>query len=199
VNALWEQILRTLRRNPIAVAGLTAFVVLGAANYFLWRWQLGLRAVHERVHTSGENMLLSLAGHSRLQTQLAAAQEALAIIDKNLAVETDLAGNLDYFYQMEKAARVHLDNLNQLSSQPAPPDSPYKAVPFFMQVTGTYRQIMNFIHAIESGARIAKIKTYSVTRGPGGGAAIGRDPGARPAAAEDNVALNLTVLMLARP
>jgi Tfp pilus assembly protein PilO len=87
-------------------------------------------------------MFLSLGGHSRIQAQSAEATGALAYIDRNLAAEADLAGNLDYFYQIEKTTRIQLTNLSQLSSQPASPDAPYLAIPFSLRLNGSYPQIL---------------------------------------------------------
>ncbi len=184
MNAFLQRLLLLARRNSLATIACVLFLAFGVADYFFWRWNRLREVEHQRTRTQGENLLQALAGHGRIQSQLSTAQDALGFIDKNLVVEPDLAGNLDYFYQMEKTARVRLNNLNQLSSQPALADSPYKTVPFSMQIVGSYRQTMHFIHEIETGPRVAKIKAYSL---------------ARSESAADTVTLNLTVEMLARP
>ena len=64
---------------------------------------------------------------------------------------------------METLSRVHLTQLNQLSSQPSE-DSAYKAIPFSMRATGTYSQLIRFLRELESGPRQSRIKTFDFTR-----------------------------------
>jgi Tfp pilus assembly protein PilO len=184
MNTLLQQLLTWARRNPITVAGMVIFLLLALANYFLWQRHAELVERHERVRTDGEAVLLALSGHNRLLLQRATVQEALGYIDKNLVVETDLAANLDYFYQVEKHTRVRLSDLNQLSGQPVEAESTYKTVPFTLRVTGQYYQLIDFLHELETGPRLLKVKFYSFSR---------RDP------ANDTLSLQLTVEMLARP
>ena len=75
--------------------------------------------------------------------------------------------NLGYFYRVEKSTRVRLVRLNQLVS-PAPAGSnPFKVVPFSMQVSGSYRNNMAFLRALECGPRILRIRNCSFERPTG--------------------------------
>lgn len=184
MNALFQQFTGAARRNPILVISLVAFVLLGIANYFLWQRQSELVSRHDRVKADGEAMLQALSGHTRLQGQYATVQEAIAHLNRNLVVETDLAGNLDYFYQIEKATRVHLGDLNQLSSQPVEADAAYKTVPFSLRMSGQYYQLISFLHELETGPRLMKVKSFNFSR---------QDP------TNQTLGLDLTVETLARP
>lgn len=165
MNASLQQLQLLLRRSPVVTVGLTALVLLGIANYFLWTQQQSLAQQHGEVRRNGEAMQLSLTGQARVSNELARVGETLKIIDQNLVVEGDLAENLGYFYQMETLSRVRLSQLNQLNSPPRSDDNPYKAIPFSFRVTGSYAQILNFVRALESGPRLLKIRTYSFSRG----------------------------------
>lgn len=183
MNAFLAQFMSLARRYPVVVVSVILLLLLGGVNYFLWQRQTGLTLRHERIRSDGEAMLLALAGHSRIMAQHAAVEQALSAINRNLITESDLAVNLDYFYQLESATRVRLAQVNQLSSQPAAEDSPYKAVPFSFRATGTYLQIMNFIRGLESGPRLLHIRRFSLSR-------VGD---------EGTINLDLTVEMLAHP
>lgn len=180
----FQQFLDFARRNPVIVASLSIIVLLGSASYFLWQKQHGLNTDHENARRTGENMMESLTGQARIATELAAATAAVDFIDRNLILEADLAENLGYFYQIEANARLRFSQLNQLSSQPQPDGSPFKAVPFALRATGPYRQVMRLLHELETGPRLVRIRTFAFSRGEG---------------EEESVTMDLTLDLLARP
>lgn len=178
------------RRNPVMVASIAIMIVMGGASYLLWHRQQLLTGEHAEIQRNGEDVLQSLTSHARLTAEIASVKQALDFIDRNLINEGDLAENLGYFYQIETASRLRFSQLNQLSSQPQAPGSPFKPVPFTLLASGTYRQIMRLIHELETGPRLLRIRTYAISRS--GTAA----PGAE---AADLVTLEVNVELLARP
>ena len=160
-------------------------MLFGVGDYFLWKRRDELAERYERARQEGEAMLLSLNGQPRITAQSATIEEALAYIDKNLAVESDLAGNLDYFYQIEKAAKIHLVSLSQLSSQPSTEDEAYRAIPFSLRLSGAYPQILDYLHQLETGPRLLRVKNYRFSQVD--------------SAAADGLSLDLTVELLGRP
>ena len=181
--ALLQQLLAFARRSPFLVFCVTLFLLLSIANYFLWQRQQAITVRYEEVQRNGETMFSALSSHSRVVTQLTTVEEALKRIDENLVVETDLAENLGYFYQMETLSRVRLTQLNQLSSQPAD-GAPYKAIPFSLRVTGSYPQLISFVRELESGPRILRIRNFDFGRGD---------------AKSNTIGLGLTVEVLGNP
>lgn len=196
MNARLQQFLDFTRQNPLIVASLSVIVLMGSASYFLWHRQHALTANHEELRRNGEDMMQSLTGQARITAETAAVTEALDFIDRNLINEADLAENLGYFYQIEAAARIRFSQLSQLSSQPQPPESLFKPVPFALRATGTYRQIMRLLHELETGPRQLRIRTYSLTQSEGDAAPASLEGGA---AASDLITLELSVDLLARP
>jgi Tfp pilus assembly protein PilO len=184
MNEALTQLFNQVRRAPFLVFCLTLFLLLSIANYFLWQRQLEITARYEDVRKSGETMFSALSSHSRVVAQLTTVNEALKKIDENLIVETDLAENLGYFYQLETLSRVRLSQLNQLSSQPADDGSPYKAIPFSIRATGSYPQLISFLRELESGPRQLRIKTFDFSRSD---------------AKSNAIALGLTVELLGSP
>ena len=180
-----QQFLDFTRHNPVIVASVAVILVFGSASYFLWHRQHELLASHDEVRRSGEDMLQSLTGHARVATEIATVTSALNFIDRNLINEGDLAENLGYFYSIESAARIRFSQLNQLSSQPQPDGSQFKPVPFSLRATGTYRQIIRLLHEMETGPRLLRIRTYTISQAEG--------------SADDSVSLELNVELLARP
>lgn len=197
MNAVLQQFLAYTRRNPVLVVSIASIVIMGGASYFLWQRQKDLTSEHAEIQRNGEEILQSLSGHARLTAEIATVKEALDYIDRNLINEGDLAENLGYFYQIETASRLRFSQLNQLSSQPQAPGSYYKPVPFTLQATGTYRQIIRLLHELESGPRLLRIRNYSLSHSAG---AAEPARNASPATeVVDLVTLEVTVELLARP
>ena len=183
MNESFQRFINWVKRSPFLFICILLSVGLSIANYFLWKRQQELNAQHEEVRRNGENMFSALSSHARLTSELATVDDALKQIDDNLIVETDLAENLGYFYQIETLSRVRLTQLNQLSSQPVD-ESPYKSIPFSMRATGSYPQLVSFIRELETGPRQLRIKTFDFSR----------------AEIKSNaLALNLTVELLGKP
>ncbi|HEX2860165.1 MAG TPA: hypothetical protein VHN79_00940, partial [Lacunisphaera sp.] len=88
--SVFQQLLLAARRYPVAVFSIVLLLVLGGADYFLWKRRDLLLAENERIRQEGETMFLSLSGHARIQAQSAEIAVALAHIDQNLATESDL-------------------------------------------------------------------------------------------------------------
>jgi Tfp pilus assembly protein PilO len=172
-----------VRRYPLVTGCLVLIVLLGVGNYFLRESQNSLSASHDTVRRNGEDMLLSLSGLSRVSQEYTSVKEATDFIDANLIREGDLAENLGYFYQLETLSKVRLTQLSQLSSQPAAADAPYVGIPFSIRASGTYRQVLRFLHELESGPRLCRVTTYSFSGGGG----------------EDRIQLDLSIEMLGRP
>ena len=178
----FEQFISLLRRYPLVSICSALIVLLGTASYFLWQSQQQLTGSHDSVRRNGEDMLLSLSGLPRVSAELTSVKEAADFINANLIREGDLAENLGYFYQLETVSKVHLQQLGQLSSQPAAADVPFVAIPFSLRASGSYRQVMRFIRELETGPRLCRITTYSLTGGE-----------------EDKVQVDLSVEMLGHP
>ena len=186
MSLLLQQFLALARRSPLAVISSLLFLLVGTGDYFfLFKRRDTLAERYERTRQEGEAMLLSLNGQAHITAQSATIAEALAYINKNLAVESDLAGNLDYFYQIEKSAKIHLTSLSQLSSQPTSDEEAFRAIPFSLRLTGSYPQILDYVHQLETGPRLVRVKNFRFAQAE--------------SAAADGLSLDLTVEMLGRP
>lgn len=180
--SIFERLMALIRRYPSVTICIVLIALLGTASYFLWTSQQQLTASHENIRRDGEDVLLSLSGLPRVTAEYNTVKEAVDFIQANLGREGELAENLGYFYQLESASKARLTQLSQLSSQPAPADAPFIAIPFSIRATGTYRQVMRFLHELESGPRICRVTTYALT-GDG----------------DDHVQIDLSIEMLGRP
>lgn len=164
MKAWFARLVALVRNRPVVVICVAGSVLLGSFNVFLWRERQEITRRHEAMRLKGEFMLHALTDRSRINTELSALQDALALIDRNLVDEASMEVNLGYFYKLERQMRVRLARLNQLGSLPPPEGSPFKVVPFSMQVTGSYRSLMGFLRELETGPRLVRIRGYNFSR-----------------------------------
>lgn len=181
-----QRLLAFLRSYPFVIVCSVLTLGFGSASYYLWQNQATVSTKRDTERRRGEDMLLSLSGLTRVSSELNAVKEALEFIEQNLIREGDLAENLGYFYQLETVSRVKMQNLGQLSAQPAPEGVAYKAVPFNVRASGTYRQVMRLVRELETGPRLCRIQTYTLTGGGGG-------------APDGQIQIDLSLEMLAHP
>jgi Tfp pilus assembly protein PilO len=158
--------LNFFRHRPVVAVCLALSIVLAAANVFLSRERHVAEREHDEIVKKGQLTLRALANRNRIDTDLAALQVALAQIDKNLLDEQSMEVNLGYFYKLEKPAHVRLARLNQLVPVTPITNGPFKAVPFSMQVVGSYRNALGFLRALETGSRIAHVRNCTFERSP---------------------------------
>lgn len=184
MSALLQRFPDVARRNPVLVVSLVVIVLCVTASWFLWRHQETLSGEHAQTLRNGEAMIQSLASQSRIALETARLDEVLAYVDRHLINEGDLAENIGYFYEIEAASRIKFEQVSQMTSPPQAPDQPFRAVPFTLRTSGTYRQMLRLIRELENGPRLLRIRTFSLS-------AEGVDP--------DTLTLDLTVELLARP
>jgi len=65
---------------------------------------------------------------------------------------------------METISHVRLSQLNQLNALPVQDGNPYKSIPFTLRASGSFAQIMAFLHAMETGPRLLRIKSFGLGR-----------------------------------
>ena len=166
MNAHFGSILAPMRARRVVTAAVVTTLLLAAANYFLWKDRVRAAEQHEDVRRKAEFILRSLASRGRIDTDLAALEAALAQIEPQVLDEQSMEVNLGYFYRLEKPARVRLVRLNQLASVAPAEKTRFKAVPFSMQVTGSYRNALGFLRALETGPRLLRIRNCTFERSP---------------------------------
>jgi Tfp pilus assembly protein PilO len=179
----FQRFLLLARRNPVLVLSIATIILSGTASWFLWQHQQALNSEHATAQSKGETMLQSLTGHARVTSEITKLTSALDYIDAHLINEADLAENLGYFYEIEAVSRIKFTQVSQMSSQPQAADKPYRAVPFNLRTSGSYRQLLRVLRELENGPRLLRIRSFNL------------DAGDNP----ERLTLDLTVELLARP
>ena len=164
MNSFLAQFLTVIRLRPFVSGCLALALARGGANFFLWRGRQGATRQHDEVRQRGEHLINALSDRPRVDTDVAALRVALRQIEQNLFDEQSMEVNLGYFYRLEKITRVHLIRVNQLAALAPAPGSEHKALPFSMQLSGSYRNSMAFLHALETGPHVLRIRSCNFER-----------------------------------
>jgi hypothetical protein len=175
VNPQVEQLLALMRRYPWCVACTVVTLLCGGATWYLLTDVDDLLAdQYPRAEKDYKEMLDLTKGGLTQRQELETVTAATRRIYENLVLD-ELADNYQYFYKFEDQAKAHLVELHQLNS-PSTDTSPlFRRVPYALRVTGTYEQVASFLLALETGPRLAKITTFTISRST----AAGKDAGSR--------------------
>lgn len=156
-----------LRRNLFAVACSVTIVLLLASGWWLWHDLHTQEEILQARTGQGEAELETIAMSPLLREALAQTRTAVERINRNLAVESNLADNLWYFYKLEEQTKARIRGLNQLATSGPGQDNraEYKPIPYTMEISGTFAQVMDFLQSLESGPRLVKVRGFTFRRG----------------------------------
>jgi len=184
MNQRLRQFINLVRDYAFISVSVTVVIVAGLAGYLLRRNVTQLEQEHALVRQDVEAMRKMLAGAPTLRTDRAAVEAAVKELGANLITEDNLADNLGYFYRIEEVSHARISELHQQTGAAAGTSANFKAIPFTVNVTGSFGQVLSFLHQVEHGPRLAKITAFNVSRRAQGG---------------DAVILELSLDLLARP
>ena len=185
-----------LRAYLAATISVVVLLVAGGSGYGLWLYGHELSTEQQALQRRSDEMFAAIARQKRMDGLVTTTRAAIAHLDSQLALENELAANLDRFYQLENSTGVRLVSINQLNPPAQANGAPapiYIALPFSLQISGSYAQIMQFLHEIEYGPLLARITTCNVNRAGGSGPLQGTEaPG-------EALLADLTVELLGHP
>jgi Tfp pilus assembly protein PilO len=159
-----RQLLALAREHLFATVCLLLTLLGLSLSLVLQQQNTEAEIVQNRLRLEGDsaNRILSTAG--TLRADSATIDSALKEIDASLVDEDNLAENLGYFYIIEDQTQARIGDLRQGTAQPPEGERKYKTVPISLSITGTYAQIFNFLHKIETGSRQIRISSFTLNR-----------------------------------
>lgn len=148
------------KKHPFAfVAGFLA-VALGVISFNRSASAGESEEALDVLTRQGTQILNNLTASTLLDDQLAELQSIIADIDKRLIRPSELALNLQYFYQLEAETGTLLVDLRPLNLPPVVtgPNAPaYIHVPFSVGVQGRFEQLVKFLRMLERGPHFVRI------------------------------------------
>ena len=131
-----------------------------------------LQSEYDRLVKKRSSMLLNLKNGATFEEDISSLEKILENVDGRLFDPKELAGNYNYFFQIESQTGVKLRNLQQFNISPVNANRTqnqggefYSSLRYEMGVSGTYAQILNFLRAVEGGESLYKLNRMSITQG----------------------------------
>jgi Tfp pilus assembly protein PilO len=116
-------------------------------------------AVEDRVRSN-------VANAQNLESQLAAASQAVVDLRKRLMNPADVAQNLQVFYEIESASQVKADIARgQISAADPKKPANFTAIPTTMNVSGSYAQLLDFLRRVEGSPYLIRLNDWAIRSG----------------------------------
>lgn len=164
MNPRVRQVLSLSREYKFVTACGFVVILAGIAAFFFHSTLLRLERQQALARDEGMAVLRTLASANSLRADKAYIDEAVKAIESNLVTEDNLADNVGYFYKIEEQTSAHITDLRQQPAAALAAESRYKLVPVSFSITGTFSQVVAFIHQVEHGPRLMKITGFSARR-----------------------------------
>ena len=159
----------TVRENLLVTVSIVVLVLCAGAAYGLSAYRVELGQQEKALQARHDEMFSGVTQQKRLDGLVNTTRAAVEYLETRLVKESELAMNLDRFYQVEALTGVNITSVTQMS----PPavmggQSPtYTSLPFSIQLTGTFPQILGFLHELEFGSIPGKITSLNINRAGG--------------------------------
>jgi hypothetical protein len=183
-----EQLVSTLKANPISVACGALALTLGILIYVRGDGVPEGEALLDQKATLGERIDANLKNGVQLAEQYAAISASRKEIETRLVRADEIAKNLQFFYKLEAETGVKLVDLRQNSSALKPAKSSYRGVGYSVAVRGDYVRILDFMRRLESNQRFCRVMTAAI----GVGGSSDKDRG-------NEMTMNLSLELLGQP
>ncbi len=158
------QLFSVFRRNLFSSVCTVLSVLLLAGLWIVREDVHSLEILNRERSQEGAAMDSTLVTGPLIKTELAKAQEYVQRIESNLVIDKNLPDNQWYFYKIDPDSKEILTNLRSLNADPVSDDLDYKLVPFSLQLNGTYQQVAGYVLQLETGPRLALIRSFSFRR-----------------------------------
>lgn len=154
-----------LRRYPLAIGCATAAVLILIALFFRHGALADTRSQLEQLEADGKNVERNVRNAVGLEEHLAALKRLVSQREAMLTRVDDIAGNQEYFYDLEKNSGVAMTVLRPLGApRTVAAGSIYQPAGFNVVVEGQFSQICTFLRSLEQGNRLYRLGDFSVQR-----------------------------------
>ncbi|MCC5807044.1 MAG: hypothetical protein JJU00_12015 [Opitutales bacterium] len=163
-----EMIISILRQHRVAMV-LCAFAVVFIALLVVRVPMTGeLESELESERMTLRRMQQNLAQGEDLRGHLDTIKTQVVQIDERLMERREVAVNYDYFYRMEEAAGVRIQNIQQQaqaagSAVTLPRIELYDVIGYSVTAQGGFEDIVDFIQQLESGRHFVRIQSVNLS------------------------------------
>ena len=153
-----------LRHHAFEILGaLGALAILGAGIFLQLRHE-AIATELASIEQRGGKVLQTITRRSVVAQQLETARATTKHLDEHLVRESDLAGNIAFFYELEEQTQVTLVQVRQFKAAPVPAGRHYLTVPFALQINGPYPAVLEYLNRLETSPRVLRVRNFSLAR-----------------------------------
>lgn len=163
----FHQIWPLVRRYPFCGFCVAVGIVFAIITPLLWLRLNSLTAIQRNKQAEADAVQATLISAPQLRQELAFARQTVQRIAENLVSEESLVANQNYFLDMAEACGAQLEPVRSYNTPPPETGADYKRVPFGLRASGTFSQLAAFVHAVETGPRLANINAFRFVKIPG--------------------------------
>jgi len=152
-----------IKAHPLKLAcGLLA-LLLAPGIYILSGRIDDAETLFEQKSAEGARLASNVRNAALLPDQVSSLAASTKKIEERLIHASQLANNLQYFYQQEAESGIELIDIRQTSGtvQKNRPGSSYMGIGFAVTVKGTYPVLLNWLRRLENGKHYCRILSFS--------------------------------------
>lgn len=168
------------KKHPVAITCGMLSVLLLAGTFYRGKKVSEQTILQQQKEEEGRRILNNIRFAANLPEQYEDLIKQTRQLESRLVRGSDMALNLQYFYRIITESGVTRLDVRQLaggaSGQQRGPKPLYPSVAFTASVKGGYRQVLDFIGRIESGAHFYRLSSCSVLRAGSEGGTAGAAP-----------------------
>ena len=163
-----QDLLVLFKKRPLPISCGILSVLLVAGIYFRNSRITELEGQLKQNEEEGKRLINNVRFGANLLEQYESLVAQTKQLESRLVRANDLALNLQYFYRIITESGVTRLDTRQTGVAPASPRGPkplYSPVGFVVSVKGDYRQIIDLVGRVESGAHFYRMNSCSISRG----------------------------------
>jgi hypothetical protein len=152
-----ESVSAVFKKHPLRAGLVLVSIGLAAAIYIRYTQMPDVEAALEEKASQGQKLKANLSNSALLKEQVDSLIAANKQVESRLIKAGDIAKNQQYFYKLEAEAGVKLLDIRQLTTPSKSTGSSYMAVPYSLNIQGSYAHVMLFIKRLEGGIHFCRI------------------------------------------
>ena len=154
------------RRFPIPTISAVIVVVCAVTYYLRIDLVSDLEAKRDEAMDQRFQVDLNRVAGATLKDHAEEMRAKLVALEERVVQPSDLANNMNYFYQLESNTGVSLGDIRQNVNLDKPaPKTQLGGVGYSLSLSGVFSQVVAYLNELENGSRYYRFRSFSVQRG----------------------------------
>jgi Tfp pilus assembly protein PilO len=159
-------LIERLRRYPIPTISAAVVLACFLAYYFRMDLLTDLEDQRNEVLNQRDQVDLNLVAGATLAEHAAEMRARFGELGARIVQPSELADNMNYFYQLESNTGVSLIDLRQnvVAEKPVARNR-LAGVGYTISLSGQFPQVIGYLDELENGSRFFRLRDFSLQRG----------------------------------